>query len=371
MANELDEPDPGFSKRLWAAYVLGRYPHALLAWIDRFFFLDSREDLLRTSVPDAFNVLLGEFPYLYLDLDEAILELALAHELDPYWLVEIRNSIYRSEAASRELLIAADELVAGQTISEFVWQCRRPVDGLADLSQATELQSGELGSWKQLGDLIGSGMRILMTPEFALIRPWQAMDEFLARLVEGSIRERLQPVVDYWHEQQQLSEEAGVTVGQGISLVNALLDRVADLDASFLRTQRRAVVGGPLLVVDRAQEQLVFLGHPFEFSEFKQHANGGLKCFLYLAEQPQTWVTRDDIIEGAELSIDLEQLPIYFSHFRRVVTPATKPYGQRIAGQRRLEAEAAFIISKRKKRHQVANVGSYKLAIDADRIELR
>ena len=103
MATDVDVPDPGFSKRLWAAYVLGRYPHALMAWHEAF-FIDPREISPKGPMPEALNAPLDEIPDLYLDLDDAVRELALAHEIDPYHHVEIRNSLYRSEEASRELL---------------------------------------------------------------------------------------------------------------------------------------------------------------------------------------------------------------------------------------------------------------------------
>jgi hypothetical protein len=249
MASEFDERDPGFSKRLWAAYLLGRYPHALMAWHEAF-FNDPREVSVPTPPPEALNAPLDEFPDLYLDLDEASLELALAHELDPCQLVEIRNSIYRSESASRELLGAVEETPDSESISDFVFYSRRPLAVLKEMSQAAELRSPELRSWRQLGILIGRWWWILGTIDLEAIRPWRAVDEFLEKLDEASIRERIRRVVDDWHALQQLNYET-TSLGQLSLSVHALMGRVADLDASFLRSQRGDVSAGPLLILDR------------------------------------------------------------------------------------------------------------------------
>jgi hypothetical protein len=205
MATEFDEPEPGFSKRLWAAYVLGRYPHALMAWHEAF-FIDPRE-ISPSPRPEALNVPPDEFPDLYLDLDDAVRELALLREFDPYHHVEIRNSIYRSEEASRELLSAVDETPAAQSILEIVYSSRRPLSFLTELSRAASLQSKDVHLWRQLGDLIGEWMWILKTTDLEEMRPWRTVDEFLERLDDESIRDRLQPVVDDWRAMQQLRDE--------------------------------------------------------------------------------------------------------------------------------------------------------------------
>ena len=112
-------------------------------------------------------------------------------------------------------------------------------------------------------------------------------------------------------------------------------------------------------------------GHEFRFKEFKGHAQAGLKCFLFLAKHPQSWVLRSAIIEGAGISVEPERLPSDISHFRGVVAPAAKPYAQRFAGQQRREADDAFIVGKKTPRHESGAEGAYKLAIDAGRIEHR
>ena len=259
MATDLDELDPGFSKRLWAAYVLGRYPHALMAWHEAF-FIDPREISPDGPRPETLNAPLDEFPDLYLDLDDAVRELALLREFDPYQHVEIRNSIYRSEEASRELLSAVDETPDSQSISEIVYSSRRPLCFLTDLSQAAELKSNDTQLWKQLGDLIGEWMWILKTTDLEEIRPWRDVDEFLEHLDDGSIRERLRPVVDVWRNLQQLRERVDTLTCNFFCRFMLSCVESAKLDASFLKSQQGGVAGGPLLIVDMANEQFTFLG---------------------------------------------------------------------------------------------------------------
>ena len=368
MATDLDVPDPGLSKRLWAAYVLGRYPYALMAWHEAF-FIDPREIAPR-PMPEALNAPLDEIPDLYLDLDDAVRELALAHEIDAYLHVEIRNSIYRSEEASRELLRMVDETPPPQSISELVYSSRRPLFFLTELSQAAVLHSPDTKLWKQLGDFIGRWMEILKTLDLEEIRPWRNVDEFLERLDDESIRERLRPVVDLWGNLQQLRDDQ-TSLGELLSSIGALMRRVGDVDALFLKSQRGEVVGGPLLIVDQANQQFTFLGYEFRFDEFKGHAQAGMKCFRFLAEHPQVWFPRPEIALGAGIEVNPEQLSADISSFRGVVRRATKPYGERLVGRQRREADAAFIVPKRTKRHARGEEGAYKLAVDAARIEFR
>ena len=131
------------------------------------------------------------------------------------------------------------------------------------------------------------------------------------------------------------------------------------------------MAGGPLLIVDRANEQFTFLGHGFRFDEFKRHAQAGLKFFLFLAKNPQVWHPRSAIVLGAEIDVNLEQLPADISSFRGVVRRATKPYGERLAGRQQADVDLAFIVAQKVPRHASGVEARYILAIDPDRIEHR
>ncbi len=391
-------------------------------------------------MPEALNAPLDEIPDLYLDLDDAVRELALAHEIDAYLHVEIRNSIYRSEEASRELLRRVDETPATDSISEIVYSSRRPLFFLTELSRAAVLRSPDTQLWKQLGDLIGEWMEILNTTDLEAMWPWRNVEVFLGHLDDESIRERLQTVADYWRKTvadhwrnlQQLEEKPPTGVegqGSGVSKQEAagstqsapfadslasrsdpvpdsgkpsdknktpekpaqtqqLLDesinimefhkrvydvkrRVGDVDASFLSSQRGETAGGPLLIVDQVNKQFTFLGQIFRFDEFKRHSQAGLKCFLFLAKNPQVWHLRSAIVLGAEIDVNPEQLSADISSFRSVVKPAIVQYGQHLAGPRRREVDAAFIVANRTPMHTSGTRAAYKLAIDAAQIEFR
>jgi hypothetical protein len=373
----------------WSGYVLGHHPPVLriLATLG---FRRAAGGMAWAPVGEPWTQLgltSTEVPSSYLDdLDQALTELAITRVIDAGRLVELHRAVDRLGSSCEEV-VRLFELKETDAVYEESRNLFYEVDLLRRLSNGALMADVEEERARRLGVAIGEWLSAVCSAmPFGGKGDFECLDDFdfldnlgILRTIEQSrvpaewnslingiadqyrnAKEILSPLTnDALRRMYSLTRRKAPAIGRVLS---DIAERMVAMDRQILEDVTRGRGQEPMLLVDHQQRELLFQGQRFPFDSFKDKARGGLKGLLVLADRPNTFVSRDEIIIEADLGAEPERLPEYFSALRCVLGSADRSDATDSATSQYLPPIDVLIVPRRGTRDNTVK-SAYKLAI--------